>query len=158
MLTITRKTDYALIALAHLAQKKKGALCSSREISEQYHLPAALMGNVLKALVQAELVRSTRGIKGGYALALPPQRVTLGSVIRAMEGPIRLVQCSDEHVTKNGCCELMSYCPVTKTVQKVHRQLMEFLNKVTLAQIAFDGDCPDCCVSLSREGAALSLE
>src|ERR1044071_9630417 len=139
MLTLTRKTDYALIALAHMAQQKKGSLCRAREIIARYHLPSALLVNVLKGLVQAELVRSTRGTKGGYALALPPERVTLGSVIRAMEGPIRFVHCSEEH--GEGDCELVNHCPVTRSVRKVHRQLMDFLDHVTLAQIAFDGEC-----------------
>ena len=156
MLTLTRKTDYALVALAHMAQQGKGTLCRAREIIERYHLPAALLVNVLKALVQAELVRSTRGTKGGYALALPPERVTLGSIIKAMEGPIRFLPCVEEHGA--GACGLVSYCPVTRSVRKVHRQLMDFLNQVTLAQIAFDGDGQDRCVSLSHEGAALRME
>ena len=156
MLTLTRRTDYALIALAHMARQKKGQLCRAREIVERYHLPSALLVNVLKTLVQAELIRSTRGTKGGYALALPPDRLTLGDVIRAMEGPIRFVQCTDEHGPSP--CEFLNDCPVTRSVRKVHRQLVEFLDQVTLAQIAFDGECRDRCVALSREGAALKVE
>ena len=80
MIAFTRKTDYALIALASLAQEAgdpgdpaaETAPLSARAIAERYAVPLPILMNVLKGLAGAELIRSTRGVKGGYILAAPP--------------------------------------------------------------------------------------
>jgi Rrf2 family protein len=158
MFTLTKKTDYGIIALAHLAQQPAGVFSGAREIAERYHVPASLLINVLKALCHAELVRSTRGVKGGYALAFPPAEITLADIIGALEGPVRFVQCSGDAVDRGPRCELLTTCPVTRPVRKVHDRLMEFLGQITLAQIAFDGGYGPRGIALSREGAALKTE
>jgi Rrf2 family protein len=100
MLTLTRKTDYALIALTHLSQNRE-TCTSAREIATLYGLPLPLLMNVLKLLGQQGLAKSVRGPKGGYQLALPASEITLHDIILAVEGPIQLVQCigheSDHH-------------------------------------------------------------
>jgi Rrf2 family protein len=158
MFTLTRKTDYALIALTHMAQQKPGVLCTSKDISGKYRLPPALLVNVLKSLVQGEVVRSMRGTKGGYALAMPADRITLAAVIQAIEGPIRFVQCAGLSLTGEANCELIDSCPLTRPVRKVHSRLMDFLNEVTLAEIAFGHEYEEPHIRLSREGAALKME
>ena len=75
MLTLTRKTDYALIALTHLAQARERCICA-REIAEKYGLPSALLMNLLKQLAQKGLVKSSRGPRGGYTLGAPPGQIT----------------------------------------------------------------------------------
>ena len=93
MLTFSRKTDYALIALTHMAQDQNG-LCSAREIADYYGMPLPLLMNVLKQLAQAGLAQSARGPRGGYTLALQPEDISLNQVVRAVEGPIKLVHCA----------------------------------------------------------------
>src|SRR5438876_270623 len=153
MFTLTKKTDYAIIALAHMANAPDGTVCTAREVAERYHLPPALLVNVLKALCHAELLHSTRGAKGGYSLHLPPSSITLAAIIRSIEGPIRFVQCSGDHRDGEANCELVNCCPATRPVRKVHDQMLEFLNQVTLAQIAFDDEYGERGVALSFEGA-----
>src|SRR5690606_10453865 len=80
MLSLTRKTEYALIALFHLARESE-RVCTAREISARYHLPPALLMNVLKCLASGDLLLSTRGAKGGYRLALPPEAISLSAII-----------------------------------------------------------------------------
>ncbi len=158
MFTLTKKTDYGIIALAHMAQSPDGTICTAREIAEKYHLPPALLVNVLKALCHSELLHSTRGAKGGYTLCIPASQITLAAIIRAIEGPIHFVQCSGDHEEGEANCDLINCCPATRPVRKIHDQLMEFLNQVTLAQIAFDGEFGERGVALSYEGAALKTE
>lgn len=154
MLALTKRTDYAIIALAHMAQNP-GAVHNAREIAERFRVPPALLMNVLKDLCHGELVRSTRGVKGGYSLALPADQITLNDIIRAADGPVRFVQCAGEE-SGDAACELMATCPVSRPVRKVHDKLTDFLATVTLAQIAHDPDYKDHCVHLSLEGTAVA--
>ncbi len=139
MLALTKKTDYAIIALSHMAHRN-GEVCTAREIAEQFHVPAALLMNVLKTLAQGEIVTSIRGAKGGYKLAQSPEDITLSDIIVAIEGPVRFVQCISQPGEGRGPCELLRTCPVVGPVRKVQAQLDSFLKQFTLAQIAFDDD------------------
>jgi len=92
VLLLTRKTDYALVALVHLARRAE-ALVSARELAQRSHLPLPVLMNILNALAHCGLVRSVRGSRGGYRLARRPEDVTLADVIEAIEGPIGLTMC-----------------------------------------------------------------
>ncbi len=156
MFALTKKTDYAIIALSHMAQRP-GVICNAREIAERFHMPLALMIKVLKVLSQGELVRSIRGVKGGYTLAMPAERITLASIISTVEGPVKIVQCAG-HEPGETLCDLLDVCPVTRTVRKVHEKLKGFLNQVTLADIAYDRDYGNGRVPVSVEGHVVRRE
>ena len=83
MFSFTKKTDYALVALATLAEETAGGpetgRLSARQISERHGMPLPVLMNVLKDLVSVGLVTSTRGSKGGYSLARDPQAITITS-------------------------------------------------------------------------------
>jgi Rrf2 family protein len=135
MLSLTRKTDYALIALTHLAAEED-RLSSAREISDLYRIPLPVLTNILKTLTRAGMVESVRGAKGGYRLAEGPGAITLASLVLAIEGPVRLVACSGERPEgKATPCELMAWCPVRSPAKGVHDKLQRFLEDVTLAEI-----------------------
>jgi len=141
MLSFTRKTDYALIALAHIV-RKKNRCCSAREIATHYGMPAPLLMNVLKSLHQAGLARSERGPRGGYQLARSPEDITLCEIVEAINGPFALVKCLEEPDStqakdaKFGNCELSGRCPVRDQVSLVHDRMADLLNEYTLADIA----------------------
>jgi len=139
MLTLSRKTEYALIALTHLSQNPDDSN-SAREIADTYGMPLPLLMNILKLLTQKKLARSSRGPKGGYSLALSAERITLSDIISAIEGPIHLVLClsrsNSEGRETNKKCELTSCCPVRSPIHRVHAKMVEFLSKITLAELA----------------------
>lgn len=148
MLALTRKTDYALIALSHMAQAPEGR-CSAREIATRYRVPLPLLMNILKLLTRRGLARSARGPRGGYTLAVSANDITLYDIIQAVEGPIQLVQCIDlteearqesEPAVKRPC-GLMPLCPVHSPIQRVHNKLVEFLSGVTLADVVGASRC-----------------
>ena len=136
MLALTKKTDYALIALSHLAANGN-QVANARAIAARYHIPVALLMNVMKSLAHTGIVRSVRGSKGGYVLAVRPQDVSLHTVILAIEGPVEFVSCV-EPPGENGeaSCELLSVCPISRPVRRVHDRLEQFLKDVTLTEIA----------------------
>ena len=136
MLALTRKTDYALIALSHLAANGR-QVANARAIAERYHIPPALLMNVMKELAHGGIVRSVRGSKGGYALVNPAAEVSLYSVILAIEGGVELVSCVEPTGAQGeASCELLSVCPVSRPVRRIHERLAQFLKQVTLAEIA----------------------
>lgn len=137
MFALTKKTDYGIIALSYMALRPD-TLCTAREIAAHFNMPPALLMNVLKTLTQGELIRSIRGAKGGYSLAMPADQITLSDIITVVEGPIRFVQCAAGVNSAEPSCGLAESCPVTRPVNRVHDKLNEFLKQVTLAQIAYD--------------------
>ncbi|MCG3177886.1 MAG: HTH-type transcriptional regulator IscR [Phycisphaerae bacterium] len=138
MLSLTKKTEYALIAMSHLA-RRDGKLASAREIAERYSLPLPVLMNILKKLNHENLVDSVRGAKGGYRLAVRSEDLSLTRLIEAIEGPVRLIDCADfdhDRGTDHGdMCVRMGGCPIRGPVMKVHRRLQEFLSTITLADI-----------------------
>ena len=96
-----------------------------------------LLMNILKMLNQDGILRSVRGARGGYALAVAPASLTLSRVIGAVEGPPRLVKCAQPQ-PKDRPCELAGTCPVSPPLGKVHRLFGSFLKSVTVADLAFD--------------------
>ncbi len=96
MLKLTKKADYGLIALKHLAVNAP-ASSSAKEIAETYGIPAALLSKILQKLVKNGFLRSEHGTNGGYKLARDPREITAYEVIRTIDGPIFLTACFTEH-------------------------------------------------------------
>jgi len=137
MLALTRKTDYALIALSFLAdQQQEGAPpVSAKRIAETFGLPLPLLMNILKELAGAKLLTSTRGPRGGYSLAADPESLTLLEVVTAMEGPVRLTPCADGLPVVGQGCEHAGQCPIRGTVRSLHQRINRFLGEVTLKDL-----------------------
>lgn len=130
----TRRTDYALVALAGLAREETPA--SARDLADQLNLPLPVLRNILKLLAAGGLLVSTRGPSGGYRLAREPGRITLGQVIEIIEGPVQLALCCPVAGDEDPRCRLEESCLIKANVRKVHQRLMSFLDDVTLDELA----------------------
>jgi len=135
-LKFSRKTDYALVALAALAGERESegaSMMSAREVADRHHLPLRLLMNLLKRLAAAELVISQRGAGGGYRLARSPRRITVAEVLEAIEGPPRLTPCCEPE-TSEACtaCQLTSHCPIEEAVRELNAALFDLLRRTTL--------------------------
>jgi Rrf2 family protein len=138
MLALTKKTDYALLALSYLA-RTRGALISAREIARLSRISLPVLTNILKTLVQSGITVSERGASGGYRLARGTDEITLESIISAIEGPLRFVQCTmDPSVKESSGCELADHCPIRYPAQRINVRLREFLESVTLGEVIGD--------------------
>ena len=138
MLALTKKTDYALIAMAVMSNRQADVI-SAREIAAMTKVPQAILTNILKMLSTAGLVTSVRGANGGYALARPVANISLRELITAIEGPIQFVQCALEPAeSRRSPCELESSCPVRSPALRVHDRLDSFLANVSLEEIVAD--------------------
>jgi len=157
MFALTRKTDYAIIAMCDMA-RRPGQICKARQIADRFNVPSALLIKVLKVLAHAELIRSMRGVNGGYTLALPAERITLAAIIETVEGPVKFVQCATDPEPGESPCELLHVCPVSRPIRKIHNRLAELLNEITLADIAYDHEEHGQSVAVSVEGNAVRME
>jgi len=138
MLTLTRKTEYALIAVCHLAHAGANKVISARDIAEAHGVPLPLLMNVLKKLNRTGHVQSVRGARGGYKLQTPPDELSLDKLIEAIEGPVHLVRCANPD--KSGRqCTLTGPCPISGSVRKVHDKLREFLSQIRISDFVFNG-------------------
>ncbi len=151
MMTLTRKSDYALLALVHL-YREGNRVCSAREIADAYEVPVPILMNILKRLCRAGMVASTRGARGGYRLALEARDITLYMVISAIEGPVGLFQCARRNgqvLASN--CGRQPVCPMSSPARRVSERLRALLEEFTLEQMADevaelrgnDGDEPE---------------
>jgi Rrf2 family protein len=134
MLQLTKRTEYGLLALVHLAERE-GAVVSVREICERYPLPRRTVAEVLKELQHAGLVDSTRGSNGGYTLARTPELLTLGDVVSALEGAPPLTTCESPIVLKGGGCEVQPMCPIKSPIHRVRERLWQMLEHTTLRSL-----------------------
>src|SRR5215831_20787359 len=109
MLRLSKKADYALIAMKHLAVRGDRASSSAREIAELYSIPIELLAKVLQRLVRGGLLVSQQGTRGGYQLARVPSQVSVADVIQAIDGPVTVTACSTDEGQQ---CEQYSKCNV----------------------------------------------
>src|ERR1700693_3807759 len=118
MLRLSKKADYALMAMKHLAVRgDRGSQGSSsaREIAEQYDIPVELMAKVLQRLVRRGLLASHQGTHGGYQLGRRPGQISVADVIQAIDGPVTVTACSNDDVR----CDQFAKCNVRDPLWKV---------------------------------------
>jgi Rrf2 family protein len=132
MLRLSKKADYALIAMKHLAQRADVGSSSAREIAEQYDIPIELMAKVLQRLVQRGLLASHQGTRGGYQLSRSPRQMTVADVIQAIEGPVTVTACS----TDDSQCEQFAKCNVRDPLWRVRARILAALDECTIAELA----------------------
>jgi Rrf2 family protein len=94
MLRLSKKTDYALMAMKHLATHRDRGSSSAREIAEHYDIPIELLAKVLQRLVRGGLLVSQQGTRGGYQLARIPGQISVADVIQAIDGPVAVTACT----------------------------------------------------------------
>ena len=136
MLRLSKKADYALMAVRHLACRAGSPSTSAREIAEQYDIPLELMAKVLQRLVRAGLLVSTQGTRGGYALSRSSALISVADVIQAIDGPFTVTACSSE----NSDCEQYSKCSIRDSLWQIRERIAATLGTVTMAEMAAGDD------------------
>src|SRR5881628_377486 len=132
MLRLSKKADYALIAMKHLALRGDRGSSSAREIAEQYDISIELMAKVLQRLVRRGLLASHQGTRGGYQLARLPVQITVADVIQAIDGPVTVTACT----TEDGRCDQFAKCNVRDPLWRVRERILAALGDCTIAELA----------------------
>lgn len=91
---LTNKGKYGLKAMVHLAGMEPGALAQVQDIADQNSIPKKFLDQILSELRNAGLVFSKKGKGGGYALAQPAHKISVGQIVRVLDGPLAPIQCA----------------------------------------------------------------
>src|SRR4029077_5321086 len=135
VMKVSTRGDYASRALLSLALHANGGTPTPvRDIAERTGLPQPYLEQILLALKGAGLVRSKRGVGGGYVLARDPGEITLGQIVSAVDGPIAAGDFGEPH--QNGACDHEGQCVLLTVWSDVGAHMREHLDSFTLADIA----------------------
>jgi len=138
MLRLSKLTDYATVILSFMARDKVQAH-TAMEIAAATGIALPTVSKILKLLVKAKVLMSTRGAKGGYALARMPEKISVATVISALEGPIALTECSISHQG----CEQASGCDIRGNWSLINQTIHDALESVTLADMIRPAAMPE---------------
>ena len=136
MLKLSKKSDYGLIALKHLAMHNHGNACSAADIAAEYGISATLLAKVLQKLGRKGLVTAKHGSAGGYTLAKDPSEISALEVINAIDGPLFITSC----ITTHGECFQTTTCTVREPLRRVNESICHVLSMVTISQMAEDSN------------------
>ena len=132
---VSTRGDYASRALLSLALHADGARPTSvRDIAERTGLPQPYLEQILLALKGAGIVRSKRGVGGGYILAREPAEITLGDIVSAVDGPIAVGDFGEPH--QDGACDHEGQCVLIAIWNEAGEHMRRHLDRLTLAEVA----------------------
>ena len=140
MLRFTKRADYGLMAIHYIAVHDRLGAVNTKRIAEEFAIPPELLAKVLQRLAKRRLIVSQNGPKGGYVLARHPNEISVGAVVRALEGPISIVSCLD-----HGGCPQEPRCTLRRPVQKLQAAISQLLDTMSLAELT-SADVPELMV------------
>ena len=136
MLSLSKRADYALLALSHLAvtqAQDPTRLVNTKEIAEQYEIPGELLAKILQMLARSNIVASHPGPTGGYRLLRAPAAISIAEVITVIDGPLSILQCSNGH---GHTCKQFSRCTIRDPMAEIERRVKNLLLEITLEDVS----------------------
>jgi Rrf2 family protein len=152
MLRLSKKADYALMAMKHLATHTDAASTSARAIAEEYNIPLELLAKVLQRLARRGLLASYQGTRGGYTLARATSAISVADIIQAIDGPLTVTACS----TSDEQCEQFNRCNVRDPLWRIKDRIITALETVSLAEIASEVPLPADVSQMSFRGRTVN--
>jgi FeS assembly SUF system regulator len=131
MIRLTKEADYAIMLVGHISAYPQGQVHTAREISALSGLPLPMVSKILGSLARSEILTGHRGVGGGYSLENDPSEVSVAEVIRAIDGPISMVQCGAEP----GACDHEPVCPTRINWARINRQIEAALEQVPISEM-----------------------
>jgi len=141
MLKLTKKADYGLMAMKHLAERTPKAASSAKDVAEAYGIPQEALAKILQRLAKAGLLKSQHGINGGYTLARDPSTISAFEVIQAIDGPLFITSC----ITVRGECDQTDRCTIREPLRKVNESIEQVLKRIKISHM---GEEPEAVVAV----------
>ncbi len=135
MLKINRKIEYALIALKYMHSKKPGELTTVKDLCDAFKMPFDPLSRVLQQLASSEILRSEKGIHGGYLILKDLKKVSLLDVIQMLLGSIEFAKCFHDDEAENNPCELTSQCNIISPLLYLNEKLIDFFKNLTVDEV-----------------------
>lgn len=136
MLKLTKKADYGLMAMRHLAEHGHGAACSAKDVAESYGIPQEALAKILQRLAKAGLLISQHGTNGGYTLARSAETISAFDVIRAIDGPLFITSC----ITVRGECDQSDRCTIREPLRRVNDSIEKVLRSISISEMKEEED------------------
>ena len=131
MIRLTKEADYGIMLLGHLAASPVGTVHAAREVASLSGLPLPMVSKILGSLARGEILTGHRGVGGGYSLDVDPATISVARVIRAIDGPISMVQCA----AQPGACDHEPVCPTRINWARINRQVERALEEVPISEM-----------------------
>jgi Rrf2 family protein len=131
MLKLTKKADYGLMAMKHLAEHADHGACSAKDVADAYGIPSEALAKILQRLVKAGLLNSQHGTNGGYTLSRDASKISAFEVIRAIDGPLFITSC----VTVRGECDQTDRCTIREPLRRVNENIEQVLRQITISEM-----------------------
>lgn len=129
MLKLSKKTDYALMAIQYMASQGANRIVNTKEIAEEYNIPGELLAKVLQKLGKNGLIASQNGPKGGYALAKPPDAISVLAIIQAIEGHIGITEC---YHNEDSHCVQIARCNIRNPIRNIQNSIYGLLDSMSI--------------------------
>jgi len=137
MIRITKEADYGIMLLGYLATRPRGEVHAAPEIARWSGLNLPIVSKILRTLAQGDILESHRGASGGYSLKRPAHETSVAEVIRAVDGPISIVQCG----AQPGACDQEPICPTRSRWVQISQVVERALERVLVSEMAAAHDC-----------------
>ena len=147
MLKLTKKADYGLMAMKHLAEHAREGACSAKDIAENYGIPAEALAKILQRLVKAGLLQSQHGTNGGYVLARSAETISAFEVIRAIDGPLFITSC----ITVRGECDQTDRCTIREPLRRVNDSIEQVLRRIKISHMKEEEEVSEPVVETKTE-------
>src|SRR4029434_3146338 len=133
MFKLSKKVEYGLIAVKHMAMEGENTPCSAKEISEKYRIPYDLLSKILQKLKIEEILTSHQGTHGGYILSQKPDKLSLATIFNAIEGSSYILDCGQHDDPES--CTIYETCILSSPLKKIQRQINSYFNSTKLSEI-----------------------
>jgi Rrf2 family protein len=131
LLKLTKKADYALMAMKHLAERPGRSSRSAKDVADAFGIPPEALAKILQRLAKAGLLQSQHGINGGYTLSRPANTISAFEVIQAIDGPLFITSC----VTVRGECDQSDRCNIREPLRKVNESIEAVLKRIKISHM-----------------------
>ena len=129
MLKLTRKLEYALIALRHM-QMKGDILSTTKEIADMYTIPQELLAKTLQQMARLKYIDAVQGPRGGYRIDNLLAKLNLTQFVEEMEGPLEMVECNI-----NSDCIQLNTCNIRMPINKINQNIRSIFNNINITDI-----------------------
>jgi Rrf2 family protein len=134
MFQLSKKVEYALIAMRHMAVSGSGTIVTTKEIADRYNLPYDLLAKVMQTLARKGFISSYQGVRGGYIFRHDPSTVKVSAIINAIEGKpnLSIIQCESESTQQ---CTIHETCTIKTPLVKLQTNINSVLNDMSIMEM-----------------------
>jgi Rrf2 family transcriptional regulator, nitric oxide-sensitive transcriptional repressor len=134
MFQLSKKVEYGLIAIRHMASRQRGYMFTAKEIADCYQIPFELLAKVMQKLVKKGFIASYQGVHGGYILTIDPSLLKVSEVMNAIEekSSVSIIQCESGEAEQ---CIIHTTCTIKNPLVKLQTSINRVINELTIMEM-----------------------